>query len=664
MAVVASATGVALGMTAGTIGAGLVGGAVLGMGAGALYSAVTGDGNILNSALTGAMIGGSLGAAGAGVAGLAAAEGATAAGALAGAVGAATASPALQAAGSLTSSNVAGLNQAALAQGVFAEGSAALPGAGLAAAPEVVPSVASTVINPTTGLAETAAKGMSAKDMLGYGLAGSAAMSLLGGKKQSGISGSNTGTSGPQMIRPYEYSQTKNPNYGQPGEPYFIQSYKAGDPYKAAGGGLMAIGGGVGNMYPQSQQEHTNFATPTQMPTSAEVVNADFDPVTDPYTGQMPRYAEGGLPEIPQMPPPVQPARLVEPTTTYTQAPQAPTQLQQQIANYNRNIADSANQEYNVAPPPLAGLPGGGQGASESDLKKIINQYYVQNVGRQGEDAGLTDWASRVKNTGMSLADVSKGIRSSNEGVVYQGYKNLLQRAPDAPGAAYWTERLQSGVSPADFQKSLKESQEYLKLNPPTPVSPDTGSGVSQADIDAYIAAHPTDVRTYNPVTQSYGTTTPTADQVAAWKKTQVSNTMFTAPDGSLWSNKEAYDRTHPVGEAAGGLLHAAAGGIMGSYAMGGRTYNLGGYSDGGRLLKGPGDGMSDNIPASIADKQPARLADGEFVVPADVVSHLGNGSTDAGAKRLYSMMDTVRKARTGNKKQGKQIKADKYLPT
>ena len=67
--------------------------------------------------------------------------------------------------------------------------------------------------------------------------------------------------------------------------------------------------------------------------------------------------------------------------------------------------------------------------------------------------------------------------------------------------------------------------------------------------------------------------------------------------------------------------------------------------------------------PASIADKQPARLADGEFVVPADVVSHLGNGSTDAGAKHLYKMMDNVRKARTGRKAQGKQIKADKYLP-
>ena len=98
------------------------------------------------------------------------------------------------------------------------------------------------------------------------------------------------------------------------------------------------------------------------------------------------------------------------------------------------------------------------------------------------------------------------------------------------------------------------------------------------------------------------------------------------------------------------------------SYADGGIA-SLGSYSDGGRMLKGPGDGMSDNIPASIGGKQPARLADGEFVVPADVVSHLGNGSTDAGAKQLYSMMNKVRHARTGNSKQGREIQPRKYLP-
>ena len=104
-------------------------------------------------------------------------------------------------------------------------------------------------------------------------------------------------------------------------------------------------------------------------------------------------------------------------------------------------------------------------------------------------------------------------------------------------------------------------------------------------------------------------------------------------------------------------------GGDFSDTAAKGGIADLGGYSDGGRMLKGPGDGMSDSIPGVIAGKQPARLADGEFVVPADVVSHLGNGSTDAGAKRLYSMMDKVRKARTGNKKQGKQINPNRFMP-
>lgn len=89
---------------------------------------------------------------------------------------------------------------------------------------------------------------------------------------------------------------------------------------------------------------------------------------------------------------------------------------------------------------------------------------------------------------------------------------------------------------------------------------------------------------------------------------------------------------------------------------------DLGSYSDGGRMLRGPGDGMSDDIPASISGKRPARLADGEFVIPADVVSHLGNGSTDAGAKQLYAMMDKVRKARTGRKAQGREINPRQYM--
>ena len=105
----------------------------------------------------------------------------------------------------------------------------------------------------------------------------------------------------------------------------------------------------------------------------------------------------------------------------------------------------------------------------------------------------------------------------------------------------------------------------------------------------------------------------------------------------------------------------AAGGGMM--YGGGGLS-DLGGYSDGGRLLKGPGDGVSDSIPATIGGKQPARLAEGEFVVPARIVSELGNGSTEAGAKKLYAMMDRVQKARRKTKNIAADTKAHKYLPS
>ena len=110
-----------------------------------------------------------------------------------------------------------------------------------------------------------------------------------------------------------------------------------------------------------------------------------------------------------------------------------------------------------------------------------------------------------------------------------------------------------------------------------------------------------------------------------------------------------------------------AGGGVTG-YALGGlgSLGSLGSYSDGGRLLKGPGDGVSDSIPATIGNKRPARLADGEFVVPARIVSELGNGSTEAGARKLYAMMDRVQKARrstVGKGRVAKNSRSEKYLP-
>lgn len=130
--------------------------------------------------------------------------------------------------------------------------------------------------------------------------------------------------------------------------------------------------------------------------------------------------------------------------------------------------------------------------------------------------------------------------------------------------------------------------------------------------------------------------------------KTQYATPIQRPVSSEMVSEVPAYERSNPMLMASGGVS------------------TLGDYSDGGRLLKGPGDGVSDNIPATIGSRQPARLADGEFVVPARIVSELGNGSTDAGARKLYGMMDRVQKARRKSMGKGKHAidsNPEKFLP-
>ena len=122
---------------------------------------------------------------------------------------------------------------------------------------------------------------------------------------------------------------------------------------------------------------------------------------------------------------------------------------------------------------------------------------------------------------------------------------------------------------------------------------------------------------------------------------------------------------------AAGGIsdeTRDAAEAKLTSYAGGGIASLHNGYAAGGnivgRYLSGATDGMADKIPASIDGSQRAALSDGEFVLPADVVSHFGNGNSDAGANALYNMMAKVRKDRTGNASQGNQINPSSYLPS
>ena len=212
------------------------------------------------------------------------------------------------------------------------------------------------------------------------------------------------------------------------------------------------------------------------------------------------------------------------------------------------------------------------------------------------------------------------------------------------------------------------QTQKFEPATPPTQTRPGKTDMPDRTGADAYAQfmgrgfnpftqnfsmPQQTGAETYNPVTQQfdYAGGTPGFDM----GDTQIGSADVTP---QYDSGLDIYSKMgrNSLADFTPDMMQFRQGGIS----------TLGSYSDGGRLLRGPGDGMSDSIPAQIRGRrrvQPARLADGEFVVPADVVSHLGNGSTDAGAKKLYSMMDKVRRARTKTTRQAKPIKSEKYLP-
>jgi len=168
---------------------------------------------------------------------------------------------------------------------------------------------------------------------------------------------------------------------------------------------------------------------------------------------------------------------------------------------------------------------------------------------------------------------------------------------------------------------------------------------------------------TYDPATQMYKKTEPSMPSAAV--SPSAMNYLVSNDGGGFGSTSDpaAAAAADAAASADAGAANMAKGGIA---ALAQGVSNLGDYSDGGRLLRGPGDGVSDSIPAMIGKKQPARLADGEFVVPARIVSELGNGSTEAGARKLYAMMDRIQKSRgktVGKGRVATNSRAEKHLP-
>jgi hypothetical protein len=357
----------------------------------------------------------------------------------------------------------------------------------------------------------------------------------------------------------YQAYEAPRPN------PYYQAQY----PSYAEGGAVgYAMGGQPNQMYPMSQQEHTNFMDPTQLPSSAMEVR-NFEPATNPMTGGMTKpMRKGGI--------------------AHFDGGGVPIEL-----HGTANISGQQNGGNNGY-----GSVGGGFGGG------FGNGFGGQQAQQQQLMQGLT-------------TEVPPPRADINSGLSYE-----YDRPPSMPLARFAS----GGVA----QYAGVQGSEVLAPLPESTSIPRTGI-YRDTDLDTY-----------------------KKDALEA-AIIRLGKSRKAAGLKGVNLPKTSIKGLGDVSGATPDTTDAARGGVMRSH--------LGSYSDGGRMLKGPGDGMSDSIPATISGKQPARLADGEFVVPADVVSHLGNGSTDAGAKKLYSMMDKIRKARTGKKKQAPAVKADRFMP-
>jgi hypothetical protein len=336
------------------------------------------------------------------------------------------------------------------------------------------------------------------------------------------------------------------------------------------------------------------------------------------------------------------------------------------------------------------GVMGGSEkGGTVSNVSQIIPAYqqYWQNA----------PVGSTIDFAGGKLSRVSgaQAVFTAPNGSTYSmgpsSDLNIIAAQNPAIGETWRTE---FGMVPQNYmQGESARAYEFLRGNEPYSVNQQVkgiarpygemamglpgatfGSNavINQRDINEATAqqkADPTNKGITIPTAQlGYGVTNPgTYNMETVYDPNTgryIENNMFTAPAEIAEAAKAV--AAIPT-KASGGVTRMAQGGI-GALASGGAAaqYDLGGYSDGGRLLRGPGDGVSDSIPATIGDKRPARLADGEFVVPARIVSELGNGSTEAGARQLYAMMDRIQKNRRRSVGKGKvavNSKSSKFLP-
>lgn len=316
------------------------------------------------------------------------------------------------------------------------------------------------------------------------------------------------------------------------------------------------------------------------------------------------------------------------------------------LANTNANIVNAINQ--NVAGGAAQGSPGiASAPAPYTPASPIIKgQNFLQNAGNFFKDPSVDAAIDYAKEHPMATAAGAYGAYQ----MLKPDEKKPSEKSPGLirPYEFSRTQRPEAyGVSPTtDSSERTYFTETFTPLTPYEAPGPEYKKAAEGGVMGLAVGGPVETMAAMNAVGANTGY------PMAGINTPMYSNPMIQRP--------EAINVLSPSGDAGVGAYSGEP-----KFAGGGLS-DLGGYSDGGRLLKGPGDGVSDSIPAVIGERQPARLADGEFVIPARIVSELGNGSTEAGARKLYAMMDRVQKARSktvGKKKVAVNTKADKHLP-
>jgi len=279
--------------------------------------------------------------------------------------------------------------------------------------------------------------------------------------------------------------------------------------------------------------------------------------------------------------------------------------------------------------------------------------------------SGVTDYVTEIPNTatvgqpGYGWKYYSDGTATSPDGQYYKEGKllydpvgkkgNLVTRLGDK-AVDYLSKTFTKPNGDVDYRKVLAAGAGLYGA-----VKAGTGGLNSLINGTPEKTGYQGKIPTYEAIRQ-YVPTSHTSAGPGTPGQRYFTNTYYASPD------KVAEAKTRTDTEAAG--LARLNKDIQDANAMPTTAYATGGIAklNTGKYLRGATDGMADKLPATIDKHQPAALSHGEFVIPADVVSHLGNGNSDAGAQRLYTMMDRVRKARTGSTKQGRKINPDKYL--